>query len=69
MEYLSLREVILHIVLLDCLDSDLFTSQFMNTQRDFSEGTFSNQFYKFVEIQRRRRQLIVFLNVLFDIFD
>ena len=50
LEDLSLAKVVLHVILLDRLDGNLFTCQLVNTKRYFTEGTLSNKFDKFVEI-------------------
>lgn len=69
LEHLSFTEIVLHIVLLNCLDSDLFTGQFMDTQSDFSEGSFANKFDEFVKVQSCWWKLIILLDILFNVLD
>lgn len=66
---LSLAEVVLHIVLLYSLDGHLLARKFMDSQSYFAKCSFSDQFHKFVEVECCWWELIVFLDVLFNIFD
>lgn len=69
LEDLSLAEVVLHVVLFDGFDCNLLACEFVDAESDFAEGTFSNQFHKFVEVESCWWQLIVLLDVLLDILD
>ena len=67
MENLPFAEIVLHVVFLDGLNSDLLSSKLMHSEGHLTEGTFANQFHKFVEVQCCRRQLVILLNVLFNV--
>ena len=69
LENLALAKVILHVVLLDCFDSHLLASKLMDTQGNLTKGTLANQFHKLVEVQCCRRQLVILLDVLFNVLD
>lgn len=68
LEYLSLAEVILHIVFLNRLDSHLLACQLVHTKCDFSKGSLTDKFNEFVEIESCGRQFVVLLDVLLDVF-
>jgi hypothetical protein len=69
LENLPLAKVILHVVFLNSFDSHLLTSKLMDTKGYLTKSTLSNQFYKLVEVQCCRRQLIILLNVLFNVLN
>ena len=69
LEDLALREVVLHVVLLDGLDGDLLARQLVDAERDLSEGTLADKLDEAIEVQRGGRQLIVLLDVALDVFD
>jgi len=50
LKYFSFAKIVLHIILFNGFDGDLFTCKLVNTESDFTEGAFSNQFYEFVEV-------------------
>lgn len=51
LEHLSLAEIILHIVLFDCFDGHLLTSQLMDAQGYLTERSFTDQLHEFVEVE------------------
>lgn len=67
LEDLALAEIVLHVILLYCLDRNLLAGELVDTKSDFAEGTLAYQFYELVEVERGWRELIVFLDVLFDV--
>ena len=67
LENLTLTKVILHVVFLNCFDGHLLTSKLMDSKGNLSESTLSDQFHKLVEVQCCRRQLIILLDVLFNV--
>lgn len=69
LEHFAFAEFVLHVVLLDRLDGHLLPSQLVHSEGDLAEGSFSNQLHEFVEVQSRRRQLVVLLDVRLDIFN
>lgn len=46
----SFAKIVLHVIFFNCFYSHLFTGKFVYTKSYFSEGTFTNQFYEFVEV-------------------
>lgn len=42
LEHLSLREIVLHVILLDCLDGNLLTRQLVHTKSDLTEGALAD---------------------------
>ena len=69
LEHFALAKIILHVILLYRLDSHLLSSEFVHAKGDLAKGTFANEFYEFVKVERGWRQLIVFLDVLLDVLD
>ena len=69
LENLALAKVILHVVFLNSFYSHLLTSKLMNTKGYLTKSTLANKFYKFVEVQCCRRQLIILLDVLFNVLN
>jgi hypothetical protein len=68
LEYLALTEIVLHVILFDCLYGHLLSCELVHSQSNFTESTFSNKLYELVEVQCCRRQLVILLNVLFYVF-
>jgi hypothetical protein len=64
LEYLSLRKVILHIILFNCFDRNLLSSQFVNSKRYLTKSTLADELHKLVEIESRRREFVVLFDVL-----
>ena len=69
LEYFSLAEVILHVVLFNGFDGHLLSSEFVDTQCYLSKGALTDEFDKLIEIQGGWRQFIVLLDILFDVLD
>lgn len=69
LEDLPLAEVVLHVVLFNCFDGYLLSSQFVNAQGDLSESSFADELHELVEVECGGRQLVLLLNVLLDVLD
>lgn len=67
LEDLPLTEVVLHVILLDGLYSYLFASELVYAEGHLAEGSLADQLHELVEVQGRRWQLVILLNVLFDV--
>jgi len=69
LEHLPLAEVVLHVSLFDSLNSHLLASELMNSKSDFSEGTFTDKTHELVEVEGRRRKLIVLFYIRLYVLD
>ena len=63
LEHLPLREVILHVGLLDCLDGHILASELVHAKCHLTECTLPNQLYELIVLKRRGWQLIVLFDV------
>lgn len=69
LEDLPLRKVILHIRLLDRLDSNVFASEFVDPESDLSEGALADQLDELVVLESSRWQFIILLDVgLYELY-
>ena len=69
LEHLPLAKVILHVVLLDGLNRNLLTRELVYTECHFTKGTLTYKFDESIEIQSCGRQLVVLLDVRFNVAD
>jgi len=69
LEHLTLTEVILHELLLNCLDRHIFARQLVHSESHFTEGALADQFDEFVKLEGRRGQLIILRYVILDVAD
>lgn len=59
----------MHVILLYSLDSHLLTGELVDSKCDFAEGSLANQFDKLVKVEGGWRQLVVLLDILFDVLN
>ena len=69
LEDLSLREIVLHVVLFDGFDSNLLSCKLVDSKCHFSEGTFTDHFDEFVEIESCGWKFVVLLDVLLHVLN
>ena len=69
LENFALAKVILHVVFLNSFYSHLLTSKLMDTKGYLTKSTLTDKFHKLVEVQCCRRQLIILLDVLFNVLN
>ena len=69
LEDFTLAELVLHILLLDCLNCHTLTSQFVHAECDFAESSLANQLDEFVEFESRRWEFVILRNVILDVAD
>ena len=67
LENLPLRELILHVALLNSLDGYTPPRQFVHPQCDLAKRPLAYQLYKLVELKRCSREFIVFCYIVLDV--
>lgn len=67
LENFTLAKIILHELLLYCLDCYRFSSKLVHPERHFAECTLSDQLDELVEFECGRRQLVIFCDVILDV--